>query len=549
METMQKILNYIDNREDFLLMLWEKDSGWHTATKHSKILKDADFSQLDLFHLTKWIYKEDAPAFHVFLDQIEAAISGKPSCLTTNDRKTTIAVRLLSDNDSYIYQNIECWIDWDHNEIIRLFVMTDPLDIEEIHRIKVSEMYTADRNPALFQKQAADLIHANPDKKFAVIQFDVAKFKMIIADYGEQKSTDLLNFFISTLKVMCNSNQLFSRLSADVFMIVTPYENEQDLYDFVELLDEHLLGFDNMPYRIVYGICPIGDLTGGLRQYGDAAAMTRQSIKNDALQKVAFFRSTIKKDISTSKFIEDNMQRALDNGEFVMYLQPKINIPDSRVVGAEALVRWIMPGHGIVPPNDFVPVFEKNGFVIKMDQYIWEQACRLIRKWMDEGITPLPISINVSRRHLQNTNFIQVLDSLVDKYQIPKSCLEIEITETIDTASITDSMCLLKQHGFTLLMDDFGSGYSSLNTLKDTQFDVIKIDRTFLQDFISSSRGQKIVEHTIQMAKSIGLDMVAEGVETKDQAEFLRNCGCNTAQGFYYAKPMPVDEFESLYIR
>lgn len=276
--------------------------------------------------------------------------------------------------------------------------------------------------------------------------------------------------------------------------------------------------------------------------------MARQSIKNNSLQKVAFFQNDLKKNISADKFIEDNMKKALENREFVMYLQPKCNIPDGKVIGAEALVRWIMPGHGIVPPNDFVPVFEKNGFIIKMDQYIWEEACKLIRKWMDAGITPLPISINVSRRHLSNTSFVDVLEQLVTKYEIPREFLEIEITETVGESGIAESMTRLKECGYTLLMDDFGSGYSSLNTLKDTQFDVIKIDRSFLNDFVSSGRGKKIVEHTIGMAKDIGLGMVAEGVENKEQAEFLQNCGCTTAQGFYYARPMPAEEFNEKYI-
>ncbi|MDD6208312.1 MAG: GGDEF domain-containing phosphodiesterase [Clostridiales bacterium] len=549
MEVMQKMFEYIRAREDILIMLWERESGWQTATAKSSVLKDADLSQIDLFQLTDWVHKDDLPAFKVFLEELKAAINGEPGNIAEDEEKVSAAVRLLSANDTYEYQNVNCWLEREEGTIARIFVMTDPLDREEIHLIHVAETFTSDRNPLLFQEQATKLIQDHPEKKFAIIQFDVPKFKMIHADYGEKKASELLNFFTSTLKVICNKYQLFSRLSADVFMVVTPYEDENSLYSFVELLDSHLLGYENLPYRLVYGICYVGDLTGGLRQYGDAAAMARQSIKSNALQKVAFYQTDLKKNISTSKFIEDNMNHALEHGEFVMYLQPKCNISDGRIVGAEALVRWIMPGHGIVPPNDFVPVFEKNGFVIKMDQYIWEEACKLIRKWIDAGITPLPISINVSRRHLKDTHFIQVLDSLIERYNIPKFCLEIEITETVDEAGITKSMKLLKEHGFTLLMDDFGSGYSSLNTLKDTQFDVIKIDRSFLQDFISSNRGQKIVEHTIQMAKSIGLDMIAEGVETKDQADFLQNCGCNTAQGFYYAKPMPVEQFETTYIR
>lgn len=548
MEVMQKMFGYITAREDILIMLWERESGWHTATKKCSVLKDADLQKVDLFHLEKWVNKDDMPTFTVFLDQLKQAIDGNPCGIAEDEEKVTVAVRLLSENDTYIYQNVDCWLEREAGRIVRIFVMTEPLDVKEIHRIRIAETFTSDRDPMLLQKQGIELIQANPDKKFAVVQFDVAKFKMVMAEYGEKKADNLLNFFVSTLKVICNKYQIYSRLSADVFMIITPYEDEKSLYDFVEFLDSHLMGYDGMKYRIVYGICYIGDLSGGLRQYGDAAAMARQNIKSNVLQKVAFYQSDLKRNISANKFIEDNMNKALANGEFVMYLQPKYNISDGKAIGAEALVRWIMPGHGIVPPNDFVPVFEKNGFIIKMDQYIWEEACKLIRKWIDAGIKPFPISVNVSRRHLRDMEFIKVLDELVEKYDIPKDCLEIEITETVDEAGIVESMQMLKEHGFTLLMDDFGSGYSSLNTLKNTKFDVIKFDRMFLNNFIGSDRGQKIVEYTIKMTSAIGLDMVAEGVETKEQADFLKACGCNTAQGFYYAKPMPVEEFESKYM-
>ena len=243
------------------------------------------------------------------------------------------------------------------------------------------------------------------------------------------------------------------------------------------------------------------------------------------------------------------MEKALKNGEFVMYLQPKYSIGEERMIGAEALVRWIHPEKGLIPPMDFVPLFEQNGFVIKMDRYIWEEACKLIREWIDAGTEPVPISVNLSRRHLKDMEFVSVLNDLIDKYQIPKEYLEIEITETVEEEGIAEGVSLLKENGYTLLMDDFGSGYSSLNMLKDTRFDVIKIDRGFLQDFIGSARGQKIVEHTIRMTKAIGLDLIAEGVETREQAEFLGDCGCDKAQGFYYAKPMTAAEFNKLFYK
>lgn len=546
MEFMKKMLSYITSEENTLIMVWELQSGWHVASKSCRFLT-CSLEGLDLINFKDYVHEQDRSTYEVFLEQITNTMKEQPGGLSQEENKVSVAVRLF--NDTLSYYNVECWLEWEQGRLMRVFVMISELSTEEIYRIRLAQKFTSDRDPSIINNQAVELIQANPDKKYAVIQFDVVKFKMINENYGEEKGTELLNYFTNTLKVVCNKSQLYSRLSADVYMIITPYNTEDDIYAFIDNLDQHLLGYDGMEYKLVYGVCYVGDLTGGLRQYGDSAAMARQNMKGDALNHIAFYREEIKHNISSSKYIEDHMEKALANGEFHMYLQPKCNIEDGTIVGAEALVRWINSEKGVIAPMDFVPLFEKNGFVVKMDQYIWEEACKAIRRWMDAGVKPIPISINVSRKHLKNTSFVQVLNQLIDKYEIPKQCLEVEITETVEEAQVTEGIDLLKKNGFTLLMDDFGSGYSSLNTLKNTQFDVIKIDREFLQDFIGSDRGQKIVEHTIKMTQSLGLGMVAEGVETEEQAAFLNECGCHVAQGFFYAKPMEVTSFEDKYIK
>jgi EAL domain-containing protein (putative c-di-GMP-specific phosphodiesterase class I) len=387
----------------------------------------------------------------------------------------------------------------------------------------------------------------NPERKYALIQFDVTKFKMINEQYGEAIGDEVLEYFINTLRLVCNREQLFTRMNSDVFNILTPYESKEELLRFVDTIRRRLLGYKGISYRLVFGICPIEGTGMELRRYSDSAAFARQSIKGDVLTYVAFYKDDMKKSIRMNQFIENHMEQALQNHEFVMYLQPKYCISQDRMVGAEALVRWIHPEKGVIPPMEFVPLFEKNGFIIKMDQYIWEEACIAIRRWINEGYEPIPISVNVSRRHLMDDGFIKVLNRLTDKYLVPKKFLEIEITESVENEDVGRSIRLLKEEGYTLLMDDFGTGYSSLNMLKDTQFDIIKIDRGFLQNFISSERGRSIVEHTIHMAKAIGLDMIAEGVETREEADFLSKCGCDMAQGFYYAKPIPIEEFNDKY--
>jgi EAL domain-containing protein (putative c-di-GMP-specific phosphodiesterase class I) len=329
-------------------------------------------------------------------------------------------------------------------------------------------------------------------------------------------------------------------------MIAMSYDKPEEIERLISRIEDRLGVFGDISYKFVFGVNIITDRNIPMRKMGDRAAMARQSIKGNALKNICYYSDNQEDKLVTKKFIEDRMDYALEHGEFVMYLQPKYSISTAGVVGAEALVRWIHPEKGMLPPAEFISVFEKNGFIIKLDEYIWEQACKAIRGWIDSGVQPVPISVNISRVHLTDEKFIDVLDRLIEKYDIPKNMIETEITETVENAGDSEVIKRLKERGYMLLMDDFGSGYSSLNMLKSTPFDVIKIDRDFFSEFMLSDRGKKIISHTISMSKDIGLDMVAEGVETKEQAEFLKNCGCDVAQGFYYSKPVPINDFERL---
>lgn len=200
-------------------------------------------------------------------------------------------------------------------------------------------------------------------------------------------------------------------------------------------------------------------------------------------------------------------------------------------------------------PGDFLPLFESNGFIKRIDEFMWEETSKYLARLKELNID-IPISVNVSRLHIGNTDLVAELSHLVDKYQIDPGNLELEITETLfteDTDTLYNIMQELKNKGFTIEMDDFGSGYSSLNMLKDAPVDVIKIDRFFLDEVIDTKRGKIIVANSIKMSKELGMRTVAEGVETKEQADFLRDSGCDIAQGYYYSKPIPTDEFEELY--
>lgn len=232
--------------------------------------------------------------------------------------------------------------------------------------------------------------------------------------------------------------------------------------------------------------------------------------------------------------------------QFMMYLQPKYSIMQNKIIGAEALVRWRHPTRGMIYPDQFIPIIEENGFVQKVDYYIWAEACRFIRRCQEEGVTPCPISVNVSRVHLRDNECIGVLSDLIKSYTIPKRLLELEITETADDQQLSQKAMQLKDEGFTLLMDDFGSGYSSLNILLETPFDVVKLDKKFIENMMLSDKGKLILEQVVLMSEKLDLGLLAEGVETREQVEVLQGIGCDHVQGYYYAKPMPEEEFFAL---
>lgn len=418
------------------------------------------------------------------------------------------------------------------------------LETDEIMNLEIQDYYTTTDNPIMFHDMISQRLNAYPDTKFALIQFDVKRFKLINENYGEDAGTEMLHFLTRQLNNYCSNPRLSARMSGDVFMLLTPYTDKDDILKTISELQLNLKGFREYSYEFVFGVYQIDDRSISVRTMCDCAAMARQSIKKNALESVAFYNKNMQKAIKERKFVESHMKKALDNNEFIIYLQPKFSISSGEAIGYEALVRWQSPERGMIYPDGFIPLFEENGFITKLDAYVWECACMVLRDWIDRHFTPLPISVNVSRANLDDESFLDVLDGLIDKYRLPKHLLELEITESIENDATLRMTEKIKERGFILLMDDFGSGYSSLNTLQDTRFDVLKLDREFFSTHMSNERGKKIIMHTISMSKDVGLGLIAEGVETADQAQFLENCGCDTAQGYLYAKPMPVQDAE-----
>lgn len=418
----------------------------------------------------------------------------------------------------------------------------------EITNKEILESFSNDRNPRIFNSRISRLINAYPDEDFAFVQFDIKNFKFLNENYGEEFGNEILNNIFNTLKFYVSNTFIFSRLTADVFMFVTTYKKQSDIIDFINKLEPQINSYKDVGYRLCFGINYAEDLSKPPRYNGDCAAIARFACKKDAISHYIIYSDSLRSTQKIQKELEDNLRIAINNNELVMYLQPKYDISTKQVCGAEALVRWVRPDGIIVPPNSFIPLAEQNGFIKDIDHFMWKEACKTIRSWIDNNITPVPISVNVSRVHLENLDFITILNTYIDRYNIPKKFIEVEITETIQNNNTDISIAALKNEGYKLLMDDFGSGYSSLKMINDTQFDVLKIDRSFLNSFLNSERGKKIIAHTINMSHDIGIDTIAEGVETVEQEDFLLENGCNFAQGYLFSKPITLSDFNSKYM-
>ncbi len=383
-------------------------------------------------------------------------------------------------------------------------------------------------------------------RKIAFIQFDIRRFKIVNDLYGEKFGDQILDFIIKQLKEICREDQYFLNLRSDVYMVVTEYDREEELEEFIHDLDDRISRYKDVKLQMNYGVYTVEDKDMEPRQMEDRAAMARKAVKNNLVTNIYFYKEQFKELLYNRKFIEENMQTAITDRQFLMYLQPKYSITKNEIIGAEALVRWNHPGRGMIYPDQFIPVIEENGFIQKVDYYIWKEACRFIRRCENVGITACPVSVNVSRIHLRDDECIRVLLDMIKESGITRHLLELEITETADDQQISRKALQLKEQGFTLLMDDFGSGYSSLNILLETPFDVIKLDKKFIENMIVSDKGRLILEQVVRMAEKLDLGLLAEGVETKEQVELLRSIGCDQVQGYYYAKPMPEDEFFEL---
>ena len=308
--------------------------------------------------------------------------------------------------------------------------------------------------------------------------------------------------------------------------------------------------FPDIKNRMIAGVVNVGeDRNVEPGELYNSAVIARKASADKASFLVSWFDTKMKEKMIWEQTVENEMEKALIERQFIMYLQPKFSTVTERLGGAEALVRWKRPETGLVPPGMFIPIFENNGFIMKLDDFMIGEVASVQAKWLSEGKRMFPISVNVSRAHFALGDLAEHICDIVDQYGVPHKYIELELTESAffdDKDVLLDTLMKLKDEGFPLSMDDFGAGYSSLNTLKELPLDVVKLDAEFFRGNDNFDRAHVIVSETISLAKRLRMHIVAEGIETRDQVDFLAGENCDLIQGFYFAKPMPVEEFEKL---
>ena len=386
-------------------------------------------------------------------------------------------------------------------------------------------------------------------ENYTGIFLNIKNFKYINQRAGARLGDEILKKYCFLVKDFLTSEEIFSRLGGDNFFVMI--QNER-LGEFLEYLSnvtisvEDGVGTKSFDIVVRAGIYPIepGDTMSEVMNGSTVALnVARSSVNHDLI----WYRPKMLEKVMHDKEVSTIFPKALGKREFVIFYQPKVSLAENKLCGCEALVRWVRDGK-IIPPMEFIPVLENEGAICRLDFYVLEEVCRDIRKWLDRGIEPVRVSTNFSKIHLHNRQLAEDIISILEKYDIDSKYIEVELTEMSgyeDYEALSSFVNRMKEKGINTSIDDFGTGYSSLNLLKDLNVDIIKLDKSFLNNLENKSRTDEIViKNIINMVNELNMEVIAEGVETVEQAEFLKNVNCCMAQGFLFDRPLPHDDFE-----
>ena len=429
---------------------------------------------------------------------------------------------------------------------------------EDVRRFK-EEQYRAthDYMTGLYNREgffeaAKEFVVNHADEQMYIIASNIKDFKLINELFGTDKGDEVLKNLAEILDEPGHRECITGRIAGDKF-VKAMFKEDFDAQLLIDKMEALCSLTEDGTYKMhaYIGVYRVGDVNEPIQTMYDKANMAIDRIKGDYQQIVSFYDDSDMKRLMMEKNVVAEFDRAIDNKEFLLYLQPQVD-HTGKALGAEALVRWQHPQRGLLYPDSFIGILERAGLIYRLDNYIWEASAQRLKMWKEAGLEQYHISVNISAKDFYYLDLYEVFTDLVKKYDINPARLNLEITETVIMSDVKMHMEVvdkLQKFGFHIEIDDFGSGYSSLNTLKDIKADVLKIDMLFLRDTENQARSKAILNSVISMAKTLNMPVITEGVETKNQVDFLSVMGCEMFQGYYFSKPVPVNEFEQRYFK
>ena len=414
----------------------------------------------------------------------------------------------------------------------------------QLYRLAYVDSLTGGDNFVCFKEK---LSRRNGDRGFYVA-LDLQDFKLINNTCGVEKGDEVLTEVWKLLLSATHLGEFSARINADRFILFLRDKDRRTLEPRLQCLCQDISGLStalNIPRLFpLCGVYETADHREVEQNYGKAV-QAKYLVKGNRTRHYAFYDELDIDQLSENRLMDDAFEDALKHGEFQLWYQPKVDHIKGNILGAEALIRWKRPDGTMLSPGKFIPLFEKNGNITTLDEYVFRTVCAQQQKWLQAGATLYPISVNISRVSLYYSNVVDKYREILSSFELDPKYVPLEITEsaTINNSDISSLIEQFHKAGFTLLLDDFGSGYSSLSSLNIMHFDTIKLDKSLI-DYIGDRNGEMLLLHITQLLQSFGMTITAEGVETSDQVEFLKNLHCDDIQGYFFSKPLPIDEFE-----
>lgn len=429
----------------------------------------------------------------------------------------------------------------------------------QLERLAFVDPLTKGPNNTAFQLKYKELAKTIGPDTYSVLLMNVNGFKLINECLGIQTGNRILAYLYRVLesRLRPEDNEFAARVESDHFFLCLKEHDPNELQNRLDEMIREINDFRNTDLPACHitfrqGACVVDDPGLEITLLQDRARLACQNQPSDHREKCAFYDNSLTERMKLEQELNDLFESSIQNHDFKVYLQPKVRLDNNRTEGAEALVRWIHPEKGIIFPSDFIPLFEMNGKICRLDLYIFTQVCQTLHNWIAGGKNPVPVSVNLSRRHFLDQNFLRKFADIAEEYEIPPGMIEFELTESIffDNRQINvvkERIRQMHQMGFLCSLDDFGSGFSSLGLLKEFDVDTIKLDRSFFVN-MSGEKAKDVITCLIELSKKLGVHTVAEGIETNGMVNYLRMVKCDMVQGYIFSKPIPIPEFEERYL-